>query len=90
VSASPPETPGEPDAAALAAYRAEVRHVATAPLRLGVLLALLGVIAAVLRGTAVPVLPRAVPAVLIIAALGVMLVGVVRRARYHLKRIRDL
>ena len=64
--------------------RHAVHHaLAEGPRRLGLMLAALGLIAAVLRGTAAPWLPKLVPVVLIVTALGLIGVGIVRRARYH-------
>ncbi|WP_326523480.1 hypothetical protein [Sphingomonas sp.] len=85
--AAPPDLS---DPAVRAAYRAELMHVAQGTRRLGFLLAGLGLIAAVLRGTALPGLPEIVPLVLIVTALGLMLIGIVRRTRYHLRRMRGL
>lgn len=82
--------PNLADPAERARYIAELRHVALGPRRLGVALALLGVVAAILRGTAMPHLPELVPLVLIVTALGLMLLGIVRRTRYHLTRMRGL
>ena len=76
--------------AELARYKAELRHVAAGTRQLGFLLAGLGIIAAILRGTVVPGLPELVPLILIVTALGLMLIGIVRRARYHLGRMRGL
>jgi uncharacterized membrane protein len=61
---------------------------AFAPLRIGILLALLGAVAAIVRGLWMPGLPRAVPLVLIALALGVMIIGTVRRIRYGLHALR--
>lgn len=79
-----------PDPDELARFRAELVHVARGPRRLGFLLAALGIVAAALRGTVIPGLPELVPLTLIVTALGLMLIGVGRRARYHLRRMRDL
>lgn len=78
----------DPDPAALAHYRAELRRAAGGAQRLGFALAGLGVLAAALRGTVLPALPELVPLVLIVTALGLMLIGTVRRVRYHLRRMR--
>lgn len=51
-----------------------------------ILLAGLGALAAVLRGTALPGMPRLVPVALIVTALGLVLIGIVRRVRWHLRR----
>lgn len=84
----PPPDLGDP--AELARYKAELRHVAAGTRAAGFALAAVGVLAAVLRGTVAPWLPELVPFVLIVAALGLMLIGIVRRARYHLRRMRGL
>lgn len=78
-----------PDPAVVARYRAELRQVG-GPLIGGLALATLGVLAALLRGTIAPWLPELVPLILIVTALGLMLIGIVRRARYHLRRMRGL
>jgi len=78
------------DAAMRAQYRAELRQVAAGTRTAGLALAALGALAAVLRGTAAPWLPELVPLVLIVTALGLMLIGIVRRTRYHLRRMRGL
>ncbi len=87
MAAEPPELN---DSAELARYRRELRAVGGGLRSGGIMLAVLGVIAAVLRGTAWPWLPELVPLVLIVTALGLMLLGIVRRTRYHLSRIRGL
>ena len=76
--------------AAAARYRADLRH-ATRPTRApGFALAGLGVVAAVLRGTVLPDLSAILPLALIVAALGLMAIGSIRRARYHWRRMRGL
>ena len=67
---------------------AEYHALARGPRTLGFALALAGVAAAIVKGTAMPALPGAVPAALIVAALGMMGIGFVRRARYHHRQIR--
>lgn len=74
----------------LARYRAELRHAAAGPRNLGIAFALLGTIAAVVRMMWLPRLPELVPVTLIVVALGLMLLGIVRRTRYHLQYIRRL
>lgn len=77
-------TPPPPDAAA---RHAEVLHaLARGPRDAGIALAALGVGAALLRGTVAPWLPGLVPVALIVTALGLMLIGIVRRARIRLHR----
>ncbi|MES2339082.1 MAG: hypothetical protein V4537_13385 [Pseudomonadota bacterium] len=75
------------DPAALARLRGELAYV-TAPQRLGFLVAALGVFMAILRGTALPGLPRVVPAALILTALGLLAIGTIRRVRWHRRRMR--
>lgn len=76
------------DPAERAAYLAELRQVARGTRTGGLALALLGVVTAVVRTVWWPQLPALVPLVLIVTALGLMLVGIVRRARWHLARMR--
>ncbi len=63
--------------------------LAAGPQMVAIALAGLGVAAAALRGTVAPWLPELVAVVLIVTALGLMLIGMVRRARWHLRRLRD-
>lgn len=76
-----------PDPVDVARLRAELAYV-TAPQRLGFMVAALGVAAAILRGTALPGLPRVVPAALILTALGLLAIGMIRRLRWHRRRMR--
>ncbi len=46
-------------------------------------LAFVGMLAAMLRGLVWPWLPKLVPVVLIVTALGLLLIGIIRRARWH-------
>ena len=77
----------EPDPADVRRLRAELAYV-SAPQRLGFVLAGLGVAAAIVRGTALPALPRIVPAALILTALGLVVIGTIRRVRWHRRRVR--
>lgn len=52
------------------------------PRKLGMMFAALGLLAAALRSTAAPWLPRLVPVVLIVTALGLMGIGIIRRLRF--------
>jgi hypothetical protein len=52
------------------------------PRRLGMMLAMLGLAAAMARSTVVPSLPKVVPVVLIVTALGLMGIGIIRRLQY--------
>ena len=54
----------------------------------GLMLALAGIVAAVLRATMLPVLPKILPVALVALALGVIAIGTVRRWRWHLRRMR--
>ena len=78
---------GSPDPVELRRLRAELAYV-TAPQRLGFMIAGLGVMTAILRGTALPGLPRMVPAALILTALGLLAIGTIRRVRWHRQRMR--
>ena len=51
--------------------------------RLAIALAFVGMLAALLRALAWPWLPKLVPVALIVTALGLLLIGIVRRARWH-------
>lgn len=86
---TPPEPGSDADDAAIARRIAEYHAVARAPLSLGFLAAALGVVAAVVKGLAWPAMPAALPAACIIAALGLMGIGFMRRARYHWRQIRE-
>ncbi|SOB88338.1 hypothetical protein SAMN06297144_3489 [Sphingomonas guangdongensis] len=69
---------------------AAMQH-AFGPVRLALPLALAGVLAAIARATFLPALPREVALILIALALGVMLIGTVRRIRLgwqHVRRMR--
>ncbi|UIJ44576.1 hypothetical protein LZK98_16150 [Sphingomonas cannabina] len=84
------ERPDLGDPAELARYRHELRMVARGTRLSGIALALLGVLAAILRGSVLPSLPEVVPLALIVTALGLMLIGTWRRVRYHMQRMRRL
>ncbi len=71
-------------------YHLALAHAVLGPHRLGLVLAALGVIAAVLRGTVLPGVPRIVAVVLIATALGLMVIGTIRRIGYQIRRMRDL
>jgi hypothetical protein len=59
------------------------------PQRLGLLLALLGTLAGIVRATAWPEMPRLVPATLVITAVGMIGIGILRRLRYGIARIKE-
>lgn len=69
-------------------YRIALGHAVLGPHRLGLVLAALGVVVAVLRGTVLPGLPRALAVVLIAAALGLMVIGTIRRIALHWRHMR--
>lgn len=69
-------------------YRAALGHAVLGPHRLGLVLAALGVVVAVARGTVLPAIPRAVAIVLIAAALGLMVIGTIRRIALHWRHMR--
>jgi len=69
-------------------YQLALAHAVLGPHRLGLVLASLGVVAAVLRGTVLPGLPRAVAVVLIATALGLMVIGTIRRIGYQIRHLR--
>ena len=66
-----------------------LRHAGFATYRAGMMLAAVGVLAAVLHGTVLPGLPRLVAVVLIVTALGLIGIGAIRRIRYHFAHIRE-
>lgn len=71
-----------------AAYLAELRRVGRGTRASGMAFALLGVVLAVVRAFWVPQLPELLPLILILLALGLMLIGIVRRVRWHLANMR--
>lgn len=79
----------EPDPAALARYRAELRHHAQGTRYAGFALAVLGIAVALVRSKGAPWIPELLPVTLIVLAMGLMLLGTIRRTRYHLRRLRD-
>lgn len=76
------------DPAQRAAYLAELRQVARGTRNGGIALAALGLVLAIVRAFWLPQLPAVVPLVLIVTALGLMVIGIVRRLRWHLRRMR--
>lgn len=76
------------DPAQRAAYLAELRQVARGTRNGGIALALLGFVLALVRAFWLPQLPAIVPLVLIVTALGLILIGIVRRLRWHMRRMR--
>lgn len=77
------------DPAQRAAYLAELRGVARTTRTAGVALATAGCGLAILRAVWLPALPALVPLTLIVTALGLLLIGIVRRVRWHWRRLRD-
>lgn len=76
------------DPAERAAYLAELRQVARGTRIGGLALAVAGAGLAIVRAYWLPTLPALVPLAVIVTALGLILVGIVRRARWHLGRLR--
>ena len=72
-----------------AAYLGEMRRVGRGTRASGMALAVLGAVLAVVRAYWLPELPELVPLTLILLALGLMLIGIVRRVRWHLGRMRS-
>ena len=76
------------DPAERAAYLAELRQVARGTRVSGIALAMVGCGLAVARAYWLPQMPAIVPLVAIVTALGLMLIGIVRRTRWHLGRMK--
>jgi hypothetical protein len=70
-------------------YRVALGHAVLGPHRLGLVLAALGVVVAVVRGTVLPGIPRGIAIVLIAAALGLMVIGSIRRIALHWRYMRQ-
>lgn len=77
------------DPAERAAYLTELRQVARGTRLSGLALAFLGALLATVRALWWPQLPAVVPLVVIVTALGLILVGIVRRTRWHFGRMRS-
>ena len=71
-----------------AAYLAEMRRIGSGTRAGGMAFAVLGVVAAIVRAYWLPQLPAVLPLALILLALGLMMIGVIRRVRWHLGRMR--
>jgi len=69
-------------------YKVALAHAVLGPHRLGLVLAALGVVIAVIRGTALPGIPRVVPVLFIALALGLMIIGTIRRIAMQLRHMR--
>lgn len=76
------------DPAQRAAYLAELRQVARGTRTAGLAFAALGLVLALARAFWLPALPAVVPLAVIALSLGLMLLGIVRRTRWHLGRMR--
>lgn len=72
-----------------AAYVAELKQVARGTRSAGLALAFLGLALALVRALWLPAIPAVVPMAVIALALGLLLLGIVRRVRWHLGRMRD-
>lgn len=71
-----------------AAYLAEMRRIGRGTRASGMALAVLGAGLAIIRAYWLPTLPQLIPLVLILLALGLMLIGIIRRVRWHVGRMR--
>lgn len=76
------------DPAQRATYVAELKQVARGTRSAGLALAFLGLVLAVVRALWLPVIPAVVPMTVISLALGLLLLGIVRRVRWHIGRMR--
>lgn len=70
------------------AYLAEMRRVGRGTRASGMAFAALGAGLAIMRAYWVPQLPELVPLALILLALGLMLIGIIRRVRWHMANVR--
>ncbi|MES2755663.1 MAG: hypothetical protein V4659_13485 [Pseudomonadota bacterium] len=77
-------SPDLTDPATRAAYLAELRQVARGARLGGLTLAVVGAGLAVVRTYWLPQLPAWLPLAVIATALGLILIGIVRRTRWHL------
>jgi uncharacterized membrane protein len=80
--------PNLSDPVELTAYRQELRGVARGVRSGGVLLAVLGAIAAAVRAWALPTIPALVPLVIVALAALLMLTGIALRTAYHVRRMK--
>ncbi len=69
-------------------YEVALAHAVLGPHRLGLVLAAVGVVIAVVRGTVLPGIPRVVPILFIALALGLMVIGTIRRITMQLRHMR--
>ena len=65
-------------------YATAMRRAGAAPRNAGLMLAGAGAVLALVRAMWVPDLPRVVPAMLIVTALGLLAIGTIRRIRFHI------
>lgn len=70
-------------------YEVALAHAVLGPHRLGLVLAAVGVVIAVVRGTVLPGIPRAVPVLFIALALGLMVIGTIRRIVMQVRHMRN-
>lgn len=77
------------DPAERAVYLSELRQVARGARLGGLALAVVGAGLALVRAVWRPDLPAVVPFTVIVTALGLILLGIVRRVRWHLTRLKD-
>lgn len=76
------------DPAERAAYLAELRQVGRGTRTSGLAFAAVGVGLAIAKAYWLPQLPTLIPLIAILLALGLMLIGIVRRVRWHVTRTR--
>jgi hypothetical protein len=76
------------DPAQRAAYVAELKQVARGTRSAGLALAFLGLVIAVVRAVWLPAIPAVIPMAVIALALGLLLLGIIRRVRWHLGRMK--
>ena len=70
-------------------YEVALAHAVLGPHRLGLVLAAVGVVIAVVRGTVLPGIPRVVPVLFIALALGLMVIGTIRRIVMQVRHMRN-
>ncbi|KQN19401.1 hypothetical protein ASE86_13020 [Sphingomonas sp. Leaf33] len=70
-------------------YKLALAHAVLGPHRLGLVLAAVGVVIAVIRGTVLPGIPRLVPVLFIALALGLMVIGTLRRIQMQVRHMRS-
>ncbi|WP_294303052.1 hypothetical protein [uncultured Sphingomonas sp.] len=70
-------------------YKLALAHAVLGPHRLGLVLAVVGVVIAVVRGTVLPGIPRVVPILFVALALGLMVIGTIRRIAMQVRHMRN-